>query len=210
MNENYEESELDALRRFNQEYREKLGDLEAEHAKLREAYQEQNEFCGELLSQASNRLRALDEIRTDLARALHWDPDTVPAEPAGYGMLVGAVRMLRDLAGPTELTVEHDGDLDWRGVAGAEIDAAAQVRKASALTVVSNAEKRAGIDRRAKCGYTWEGEPTDWCDGGAHECQLIDPLHQVDHACDERYCGQTLSVPAAEALEEAKRESANQ
>lgn len=65
--------------------------------------------------------------------------------------------------------------------------------------------KAAGIDPSAVCGYTWEGPSTDGCDQGVHRCELRNPLHAQDHACDERYCGQTLSHVEAEKLAEANQ-----
>jgi hypothetical protein len=64
--------------------------------------------------------------------------------------------------------------------------------------------KAAGIDTASICGYQWEGETTDACDGGVHECRLVNPLHVGDHACDPRWCGMTLSQETAERIEAAK------
>jgi hypothetical protein len=65
--------------------------------------------------------------------------------------------------------------------------------------------KSAGIDTQSICRFTWEGPSTDACDGGVHECRLVNPLHIEDHACDPRHCGQTLSHIEAEKLTEAGR-----
>lgn len=63
--------------------------------------------------------------------------------------------------------------------------------------------KAAGIDTTAVCRYTWEGPSTDSCDGGVHECRLINPLHVESHQCDPDHCGQELSHDEAERLLEA-------
>lgn len=60
--------------------------------------------------------------------------------------------------------------------------------------------KAAGIDTSAVCGYTWEGEQTDACDAGVHQCRLINPLHVQSHQCDPDHCGQELSHFEAERL----------
>lgn len=60
--------------------------------------------------------------------------------------------------------------------------------------------KSAGIDMQSVCRFAWEGPPTDACDGGAHECRLINPLHAQAHECDPGHCGQTLTHEEAERL----------
>jgi hypothetical protein len=63
--------------------------------------------------------------------------------------------------------------------------------------------KSAGIDLSSVCGYQWEGPATDACDGGAHACRLVNPLHVQAHECDPDHCGQTLTHIEAEQLAEA-------
>lgn len=64
--------------------------------------------------------------------------------------------------------------------------------------------KSAGIDTQSICHYQWEGPATDGCDGGAHDCQLVNPLHASAHQCDPQWCGQELTHEEAERIEMAK------
>lgn len=64
--------------------------------------------------------------------------------------------------------------------------------------------KSAGIDTQSICRYSWEGESTDACDAGVHECRMVNPLHAEAHECDPRHCGATLTHEEAERIDMAK------
>lgn len=140
-------------------------------------------------------LHQLDTAQTDLARTFGLDEDDVLPS---LGELTVTVRALRN--------VMVDGIARRATVLDDAIDQALDEYDESFPQEAGTQEKlvavlkEKGIDVASICRYTWEGAPTDACDGGVHECRLVNPLHAESHACDPDHCGQELTHEDAERL----------
>lgn len=224
MNENYEESELDAFKRFNAELREKVERYEAgadaTPVDVAAAGTSGQLWHKMLQADEAGRFRLLNGLLSNMeAASACFLQDHAGRIGELQGILNAAEETLADAVG----LEGHDYDLAQL-VAAAHALRSALVESATppqtVLSSIENVEwpqerdvatkineqlKTAGIDLRSLCGYEWTDEGATPCPrnkGAEHVCGQANPLHTQSHVCEQ--CGATLNHEQAEALQLAQ------
>lgn len=141
----------------------------------------------------------LEDVQAKLSTTLGFDT------PQSLHSLTVAVQALRNVM--VDGLAAREGRVEYAAAGSVTLDDLLSKFPAapSVQEKIGEQLKAAGIDTSAVCGYGWEGEPTDACDAGVHECRLINPLHVQSHQCDPDHCGQELSHFEAEQRAEANQ-----
>lgn len=225
MNENFEESELDALRRHvrelqaaNNEQAQALTRLAAENTRLREqgrasTQEEYDEKAFAILrkkvadyeADARNcfaqdhkgRLMELEALREQLSMAVFGSPTLDSMQQLIVGVRALRQVMVDGIAARSRVLTTEDYPADLLDY---------DEDRPNPLAVIDEGLEKAGIDRKAECRYQvkgWGDTEDEWCaDTGVkgHMCGLADPMHASAHMCR---CGSELSHEQAERLQNA-------
>lgn len=203
MNENYEESTEDALRRHLGEARQEVLDLRGKTAAYEKNWapkrnlveaQHRRDETQKLLDRALAQVAERDaQLRSQELTISHLHGQVAALDRV---FAMGQEAAARAMFAPQVGAVAQEFKLQG-------LDDVPPRREEPALAGVQQRVveqlKSAGIDTSSICGY-------DWDDDGpcSHACGIVNPLHLGDHVC-EQGCGTICSQLQAERIEEAKQ-----